>query len=48
MKKKTKIIILASVLFVIVALLIFVSTWKITVAYTDEDGRVINEEDLGI
>lgn len=47
MKKKTKIIILASVLFVIVALFIFVSTWKITVAYTDEDGRVINEEDLG-
>lgn len=45
--KKHKIIIIAVVVVLLAALGIFVATLDITVAYTNKDGKITNEGDLG-
>lgn len=47
MKTKHKIIIAATILAIIAGFCIFVSTLRITVAYTDDNGKPTNEDELG-
>lgn len=45
--KKRKIIIIAVIIAILAALGVFAATLKITVVYTNTDGKITNESDLG-